>query len=102
MKNKFLTAGEHQLLGNIASLIGFKSAQLLILAWSIKEAMFKWYGNGGVDFKQHLRINKIINNGNEFLADCTFQKHDPINLKVHGLFFNDKFLAWIAASNDQQ
>lgn len=32
---------------------------LLTLCWSAKEALFKWYGLGQVDFKQHLRLVQI-------------------------------------------
>ena len=30
--------------------------QQLTLLWSTKEAIFKWYGDGGVDFRQHIHL----------------------------------------------
>src|SRR5262245_49022430 len=29
------------------------------LFWSAKESVFKWHGEGGVDFRQHIQIQKI-------------------------------------------
>ena len=71
--------------------------QLLTLAWSIKETMFKWYGAGGIDFKQHLHIKSIVQDDNQFTAQCIFQKNEPVHLKVHGLFFNDNYLTWVVS-----
>ena len=35
------------------------SEQLLTLCWSGKEAVYKWYGLGGVDFKEHIRLRQF-------------------------------------------
>src|SRR4051812_44751085 len=32
----------------------------LTLAWSCKEAVFKWYGLGSIDFRDHMEIKAII------------------------------------------
>ncbi len=92
IKDKFLTAGEQELVGKID---GLMEMQYLTLAWCIKETMFKWYGAGGVDFKEHLRIKHISHNNNEFIVQCDFQKNVIIPLKIHALYFNDNFLAWL-------
>jgi phosphopantetheinyl transferase len=36
-----------------------KQTALLTLLWSAKEAMFKWWGNGDVDFSEVLRIDNF-------------------------------------------
>ena len=69
--------------------------QLLTLAWSLKETMFKWYGDGTVDFKSHLQINNIEMRDNEFMAYCTFAKNEPVELKLHGLIFKNNLLTWL-------
>lgn len=40
--------------------------------WSAKEAVFKWYGKGGVDFRQHIQLGYDINNKNSL--HCYFSK----------------------------
>ena len=68
---------------------------LLTLAWSIKETLFKWYGDAGVDFIDHLKIESIVAKDNMYIAHCIFNKEEPVQLKVNGLFFNDNFLTWV-------
>lgn len=69
---------------------------LFTMAWSVKEALFKWYGSGNVDFKEHLHINQCQLNDNEFIAHCTLRKEQHLDVKVHGLFFNGNCLTWLA------
>ena len=94
IKDKFLSDEEQETLNCQLSIV---NCQLFTLAWSIKETMFKWYGAGGIDFKQHLHIKSIVQDDNQFTAQCVFQKNDPVHLKVHGLFFNDNYLTWIVS-----
>ena len=68
---------------------------LFTMAWSVKEALFKWFGSGNVDFKEHMHINECQLRDNEFIAFCTFRKEQPVDLKVHGLFFNGNCLTWL-------
>ena len=92
IRDKFLTGQEQEM---IRQVFGKEDIPFLTLAWSIKESMFKWYGSGGIDFKQHLQIENITVNDNQFMAQCIFQKNEPMPLKVHGLLFNNNFLTWI-------
>jgi phosphopantetheinyl transferase len=50
IKNKFLNQQELKLLESYQ--LSFINYQLLTLFWSAKEAIFKWYGKGKVDFKK--------------------------------------------------
>ena len=52
IKNKFLSATE-------LSLLPGNNANFLTLFWNCKEAVYKWYGKGGVDFKNHIHITAI-------------------------------------------
>jgi len=94
IRDKFLSAEEQEMIQAQYPMI---NAQLLTLAWSIKETMFKWYGTGGIDFKQHLQIKSLAQNDNQFTAQCMFLKNEPVQLKVHGLFFNDNYLTWLVS-----
>jgi phosphopantetheinyl transferase len=44
----------------------------LTLLWSCKEAVFKWYGNGGIDFSDHIQLFK--NNRELDVIDCLLLK----------------------------
>jgi phosphopantetheinyl transferase len=68
------------------------NSELLTLLWSAKEAVFKWYGNGGVDFRQHILLKKQ-HEGNETI-DCFFSKND-LELSIHYRRFEGLLLAWV-------
>ena len=65
------------------------------MAWSIKEAMFKWYGLGEVDFKKHMQINTIHRIDNSFIANCSFSKEAIITLEVHNISIDGNNLSWV-------
>lgn len=91
IKYKYLTETEMQLV------ISLPVVQLdaLTMAWSIKEAMFKWYGNGKVDFRQHMIIENIMAKDFSFEANCLFIKEKTWPLAVHALMFNGISLAYL-------
>jgi phosphopantetheinyl transferase (holo-ACP synthase) len=51
IKNKFLSADEQDLLG--------PDSRALTVAWSVKEALYKWIGRKGIDFKRDLPIENF-------------------------------------------
>jgi phosphopantetheinyl transferase len=85
--HKFLTGFEQQLLPAGAL---HKNATLL---WSVKEAIYKWKGSGGVDFKKHINIKAIDAATEEGIVHCRFDNEIP--LQVHYLFFNNNSLTWV-------
>jgi phosphopantetheinyl transferase len=68
---------------------------MLTLAWSIKETLFKWNGAPNIDFKAHMQILNCYESQGRFTADCVFLKEEKIELKVHGLFVNGNCLTWL-------
>ena len=62
------------------------------ILWSSKEAVFKWYGNGEVDFKKHILLKK--NHKNSEIINCTFSKTNQ-QLMVHFRQFSHLVLSWI-------
>ena len=88
---KFLNPFEIDLL----KLLQYDFLQSLTLAWSVKETIFKWYGAGQVDFKEHIHITGCTVEDNQFNASCIFLKDQPIPLKIHGIFFNENCLTWL-------
>ncbi len=88
IKHKFLSEEE-------MSILPTANRQLLTLLWNCKEAAFKWYGNGGVDFKKNIIVKKISVNDDHGIVDCLFIKEEEISLKVNFNFFDNLCLAWI-------
>jgi phosphopantetheinyl transferase len=68
------------------------SAQLLTSLWSAKESVFKWYGDGGVDFKENILLKKQ-HESNETI-DCFFTKNQQ-QLSIHYRLFDHLVLAWV-------
>lgn len=56
IRAKFISPADEEVL-QPAGLSGPHSATLV---WSGKEALFKWYGHGGVDFRKDLRLQEVM------------------------------------------
>ena len=69
--------------------------ELVTILWSSKEAIYKWYGKGGVDFKNHIHLTEaIIFRPNEWInLSFIFSKEDNIKLKVSARIFDGLVLA---------
>lgn len=66
--------------------------RLSTLLWSAKEAVFKWYGEGGVDFSENISLKKIDQSNNTI--DCFFSKNET-ELMIHYIPFDHLMLAWV-------
>jgi phosphopantetheinyl transferase len=91
---KFLTAKELELFKLVpgASHTATDSYQEPTLLWSAKESVFKWYGNGGVDFRRQIQLLKQ-DEATETI-DCFFSK-DESELIIHYRRFEHLVLAWV-------
>jgi phosphopantetheinyl transferase len=71
--------------------------EYLTLMWSAKEAIYKWHGNGGVDFSEHIQLLKFseISHDEEINLPFVFAKEKIISLSVNGKFFDEMVLAWV-------
>ena len=67
---------------------------LTTLLWSAKEAVFKWYGDGGVDFRQHIQLQKQYE-GTETIK-CFFSKNNK-ELTIHYRQFDHLTLTWVVS-----
>lgn len=70
----------------------------LVSAWSCKEAVFKWYGKGGVDFKNHMQIMAAFpfdENSKEQETIMLFKKNEELFLHLHSIFFDDLCVSYI-------
>jgi phosphopantetheinyl transferase len=62
------------------------------LLWSAKESVFKWYGEGGVDFSEHIRLDGF---GGDDQVPARFQKDGSRLLMVQYRYFGDLCLSWV-------
>lgn len=91
IKHKFLSAEEELIMMNAHH----DPHHALTQAWSIKEALFKWYGLGAVDFKEDMQILNIKKKGDTFLADCIFGKELNKKIVVESIFVDGNNLSRI-------
>ncbi|MEZ2440662.1 4'-phosphopantetheinyl transferase superfamily protein [Chitinophaga sp. RCC_12] len=64
------------------------------ICWSAKEAMFKWYGRGSVDFKENMKLHPFIFQQAGFIT-ADFNKQDTnTRLYLQYIMENDLCLAW--------
>jgi len=95
VRHKFLGEAEQQMIAQMAPVNSDNYIQLLTTAWSIKEALFKWYGDGELDFIDHLQIGAIKIADNKGTALCKILKNDRVDLTVHFLYLNNNCVAWV-------
>ena len=91
ISEKFLSPGEHSMFNIQSSTV---NVSLLTLLWSAKEAVFKWYGEGSVDFREHIRLTGL-HAGDETI-DCFFTK-TKTELTIHYRYFEHMVLAWVVS-----
>jgi phosphopantetheinyl transferase len=91
IQHKFITEKEKSILDKIIA----NDYNILTMAWSIKEALFKWQGIGEVDFKKHMEIEAIHKTSSGFLANCIFNKETPVHLQVHNILVEGNNLSWV-------
>jgi phosphopantetheinyl transferase len=91
IRDKFL-AGKEKEEFNIQ--VSEPNIQLLTTLWSGKEAVFKWFGDGGVDFRQHIQL--FNRQWGDETIDCFFSKTGS-ELVIHYRQFDGLVLAWVAS-----
>ena len=89
-QTKFNVQGDESLVSK-----GVLDMRFLTLLWSGKESVFKWYGNGAVDFSEHIQLRNR-QEGKETI-DCFFSKTQE-NLTIHYREFDHLVLTWVVTS----
>lgn len=99
--HKFIHKKEQQFLVNDEGLIAdnslFTSHRLLFtILWSAKEALFKWYSLGKVDFRQDMQLrDSIQQHGDILMLPFVFKKEGIFEKSIHSRIFDDLVLSWI-------
>jgi phosphopantetheinyl transferase len=78
--------------------VGQEPINQLTLLWCCKEAMFKWYGSGGVDFKENIHLQPSELRENEGIIKGEFVKDHKTSLALQYKIFGALCLAWVATS----
>ena len=94
--HKFLNNNEQLQIDNwqLNILPSTNNYQLPTLFWSTKETIFKWWGNGAVDFKAHIQLS-INNFATKGIINASFSKVVPHqNLIIQYQFFNNLCLTF--------
>lgn len=69
--------------------------QTLTLLWSAKEAMFKWWGRGDIDFSECMHVDASILQSSGVLK-AVFRKDDFVaHLNLHYQLNNELSLVWV-------
>ena len=96
ISHKFLHPGEKLFLDGLAHLPKMH-LELMTVLWSAKEAIYKWHGLGGLEFRSHMQLAGEVT----FAADETivlpfvFLKDEPVPLTVEARVFEQVALAWV-------
>jgi phosphopantetheinyl transferase len=91
IKQKYLTEEEM----NLLSTLSISPNEQFTFAWTIKEAMFKYFDEKGIDFKQHLNITSTNFEHEVWVSKSTFNKNRVQQLETKSIRFNDLFMTWI-------
>ena len=71
-------------------------ATQLTFLWSCKEAIFKWFGAGGVAFKENILLQKIKQNETDLIQSTfCFKKEAETTLRLQSYFFEDAVLSYV-------
>lgn len=91
IKHKFLHPDE------LAFVHGYPSDQqipLLTLLWSCKEAMFKWWGRGDVDFSEVLRVEPFLMAGKGLIKTRVHKNDFQVGLDLYYRMEGGGSLVW--------
>jgi 4'-phosphopantetheinyl transferase len=93
IQHKFLSADEQDMFQN--------DPKLLALAWSAKEAAYKWNGRRGVDFIEHLPIQFFDNKGEVYEITIYFQmKNVPQMILIESVITIDFACSYVIRADN--
>lgn len=96
ISHKFLTEEEKTYLDQWQELSALY-LQMLTIIWCAKEAIFKWHGDGNVDFRGNIMLDGVIVfHSDEYITvPFLFNKTEPVSLKVTARNFDNLILAYV-------
>jgi 4'-phosphopantetheinyl transferase EntD len=70
------------------------------LLWSVKETVFKWHGNGGLDFREHILIRDFSCDKSGIIS-CFFNYEFFAALDVHYRIIDDLCISWLSSRHTE-
>jgi 4'-phosphopantetheinyl transferase EntD len=95
IQHKFLHPDEMQMISEVA-----EGSLLPAIFWSCKEAMFKWWGRGGIDFSEMLRLSES-DRAAEFFQGTFIKGSFKTVFPVHYKLFHRLVLSWVITDPEQ-
>ena len=92
IEHKFLHQSEAIMIDGWSGIERHRASTLL---WSSKEAMFKWWGNGNVDFSDMLRLSTNPPHNQGTLNGNFIKNGIDSSFPVHYRFFSQLVLTWV-------
>jgi len=94
IRHKFLTQNEELIFSLASPNPGFMGPLATTLLWSAKESVYKWFGNGGVDFRNHIQLEGIDENDKTIIGHFAKTKQELI---IHYRDLDHLILTWIVS-----
>ncbi len=69
--------------------------EVTTMLWSVKEAVYKWFGNGEMGFIQHMQINKMEGNKEGEIKMDFLRNPIPEKISIDYRLLENFSLAWI-------
>jgi len=94
IKNKFLTPNEQLIFSLMPGNVTASGSHLTTLLWCAKESVYKWFGDGGVDFRRHIQLEGLHENDETILGHFTKTKQE---LLIQYRRLDHLILTWIVS-----
>jgi phosphopantetheinyl transferase len=94
IKDKFLTQNEQLIFSLTPREPPGIGSHLTTLLWSAKESVYKWFGDGGVDFRKHIQLEGIHENDEMIIGHFT-KTHQQLFIYYRSL--DHLMLTWIVS-----
>jgi phosphopantetheinyl transferase len=91
LSHRFLSEEERDILEMLMGDVVIASTA----GWCVKEAVFKWYGKGGVDFIRDIKIISGIKKDDVAEIECKLIKENFFLLQVHLIEVESMLLTWV-------
>ena len=92
IKNKFLTPNEQLIFSLMPGDV--TGPQLSTLLWCAKESVYKWFGDGGVDFRKHIQLEGLHEQDETITGHFAKTKQ---GLFIHYRHLDHLILTWIVS-----
>lgn len=97
ISHKFLSINEREQF-NITHLMNEINHDLLTVLWSAKEAVYKWWGWGSIDFRDHILL-QVFDIQEEGTIDANFLRMQRnFDLKLFYKVFKNICMVWVSSA----